>query len=97
VTQLNIGANSHYGGLQTTAEKRLGHGLQVQANYTLSHCIDTISNGGFLPFSAGEFCRRLRATFNGTAGLAITMSATISLRAMSTNCPPNDAVALGFC
>jgi hypothetical protein len=27
--------------------------LQVQANYTWSHCIDTVSNGGFLPFSAG--------------------------------------------
>ena len=53
VTQLNTGANSHYNGLQLTAEKRLGHGLQIQANYTLSHCIDTVSNGGFLPFSAG--------------------------------------------
>ena len=53
VTQLNTGANSHYGGLQTTAEKRLGHGLQLQVNYTWSHCIDTVSNGGFLPFSAG--------------------------------------------
>jgi hypothetical protein len=53
VTQLSTGANSHYGGLQTTAEKRLGHGFQVQENYTLSHCIDTVSNGGFLPFSAG--------------------------------------------
>jgi hypothetical protein len=27
--------------------------LQVQADYTWSHCIDTVSNGGFLPFSAG--------------------------------------------
>jgi hypothetical protein len=53
VTQINTGANSHYDGLQATAEKRLGHGLQVQANYTLSHCIDTVSNGGFLAFSAG--------------------------------------------
>ena len=53
VTQLSTGANSHYNGLQTTAEKRLGHGLQIQANYTWSHCIDTVSNGGFLSFSAG--------------------------------------------
>jgi hypothetical protein len=53
VTQLNTGANSHYNGLQATTEKRLGHGLQVQANYAWSHCIDTVSNGGFLPFSAG--------------------------------------------
>ena len=53
VTQLSTGANSHYNGLQMTAEKRLGHGLQAQANYTWSHCMDTVSNGGFLPFSAG--------------------------------------------
>ncbi len=53
VTQLNTGANSHYNGLQLTADKRLGRGLQVQANYTWSRCMDTVSNGGFLPFSAG--------------------------------------------
>jgi hypothetical protein len=47
------GANSHYNGLQLTAIKRLGHGLQGQVNYTWSHCMDTVSNGGFLPFSAG--------------------------------------------
>ncbi len=51
VTQLATGANSHYNGLQNTIEKRLGHGLQLQANYTWSHCIDEVSNGGFLPFS----------------------------------------------
>jgi hypothetical protein len=53
VTQLNTGANSHYNGLQLTADKRLGHGFQIQANYTWSHCMDTVSNGGFLPFAAG--------------------------------------------
>jgi hypothetical protein len=53
VTQLNTGANSHYNGLQLTVDKRLGHGLQVQANYTWSRCMDTVSNGGFLPFAAG--------------------------------------------
>ena len=53
VTQLQTGANGHYHGLQTSVEKRLSHGLQVQANYTWSRCMDTISNGGFLPFSAG--------------------------------------------
>jgi hypothetical protein len=53
VTQLSTGANSHYNGLQLTADKRLGHGLQVQVNYTWSHCMDTVSNGGFLPYAAG--------------------------------------------
>jgi len=48
VTQFSTGANSHYNGLQLTAMKRLGHGLQGQVNYTWSHCLDTVSNGGFL-------------------------------------------------
>jgi hypothetical protein len=51
-TQFTTGANSHYNGLQVTGGKRLGHGLQINANYTWSHCLDTISNGGFLSFSS---------------------------------------------
>ncbi len=53
VTQFSTGANSHYNGLQLTGMKRLGHGLQGQVNYTWSHCMDTVSNGGFLQFAAG--------------------------------------------
>jgi hypothetical protein len=53
VTQFSTGANSHYNGLQLTAMKRIGHGLMGQINYTWSRCMDTVSNGGFLQFSAG--------------------------------------------
>ena len=53
VTQLSTGDNSHYNGLQLTAMKRMGHGLQGQVNYTFSRCMDEVSNGGFLQFSAG--------------------------------------------
>jgi hypothetical protein len=53
VTQVSTGENSHYDGLQLTAMKRLGHGLQGQVNYTWSRCMDAVSNGGFLQFSAG--------------------------------------------
>ncbi|MGA7854045.1 MAG: carboxypeptidase regulatory-like domain-containing protein [Candidatus Acidiferrales bacterium] len=53
VTQFSTGANSHYHGLQLTAMKRVGHGLMGQVNYTWSRCMDTVSNGGFLQFSAG--------------------------------------------
>jgi hypothetical protein len=42
VTQFSTGANSHYNGLQVTAMKRLGHGLQGQVNYTWSRCMDTV-------------------------------------------------------
>jgi hypothetical protein len=60
VTQLATGANSHYNGLQLSAEKRLAHGLQGQLNYTWSHCIDTVSNGGFLQFSSAGILSPLR-------------------------------------
>ncbi|MGB7284252.1 MAG: carboxypeptidase-like regulatory domain-containing protein [Candidatus Acidiferrum sp.] len=53
VTQFSTGANSHYDGLQLTAVKRIGSGLTGQVNYTWSRCMDTVSNGGFLKFSAG--------------------------------------------
>ena len=53
VSQFSTGANSHYDGLQLSAIKRLGHGLMGQVNYTWSRCMDTVSNGGFLQFSAG--------------------------------------------
>ncbi|MHB8735230.1 MAG: carboxypeptidase-like regulatory domain-containing protein [Terriglobales bacterium] len=45
-TQYQYGAYGSYHGLQITGQKRMSHGLQVQANYTWSHCLDTISNGG---------------------------------------------------
>jgi hypothetical protein len=53
VTQFSTGANSHYNGLQLNATKRLAHGLQGQINYTFSRCMDEVSNGGLLQFSAG--------------------------------------------
>jgi hypothetical protein len=53
VTQFSTGANSRYNGLQMAAMKRLGNGFMGQLNYTWSRCMDTVSNGGFLQFSAG--------------------------------------------
>lgn len=53
VTQFQTGAGSNYNGLQMSVLERGAHGLQGQLNYTWSHCLDEVSNGGFLPFSAG--------------------------------------------
>src|SRR5271156_4296758 len=53
VTRFSTGANSHYHGLQLTAMKRIGKAFSGQVNYTWSRCMDTVSNGGFLQFSAG--------------------------------------------
>jgi hypothetical protein len=36
-----------------TAMKRFGNGFMGQLNYIWSRCMDTVSNGGFLQFSAG--------------------------------------------
>jgi hypothetical protein len=49
--EFRTGACSHYSGLQTSAGKQFG-GLTLRGNYTYSHCIDEVSNGGLLPFSS---------------------------------------------
>jgi len=77
VTQLSTGANSHYNGLQLTAEKHISHGFQAQLNYTWSHCIDTVSNGGFLQFSAGALLSPFPAIWREIAVRAITTFAII--------------------
>jgi hypothetical protein len=50
VNEFQTGAGSHYAGLQTSATEQFA-GLTVRGNYTFSHCIDEVSNGGLLPFS----------------------------------------------
>lgn len=54
VTQVQTTAVSNYNGLSLTAQHRFGHGLQLQANYTWSHALDEISNGGFNAFIANN-------------------------------------------
>ncbi len=51
VNEFRTDAGSNYTGLQTVITKQVA-GLTVQANYTFSHCLDEISNGGLLPFSS---------------------------------------------
>jgi hypothetical protein len=50
VNEFQTGASSSYSGLQASLSEKLGT-LTVRANYTLSHCLDEVSNGGLLPFS----------------------------------------------
>jgi len=50
VNEFRTDAGSHYSGLQMSATKQFA-GLTVRGNYTFSHCIDEVSNGGLLPFS----------------------------------------------
>jgi Carboxypeptidase regulatory-like domain len=51
VNEFRTDANSSYAGLQTVYTQQWG-GLTLRANYTLSHCLDEVSNGGLLAFSA---------------------------------------------
>jgi len=51
VIEFQTGANSSYNGLQTGLTERLSH-LTLKVNYTLSHCLDEVSNGGLLSFSS---------------------------------------------
>jgi hypothetical protein len=50
VTQIETAGISDYNGLALTLQHRFGRGLQMQANYTWSHALDDVSNGGFNQF-----------------------------------------------
>ncbi len=51
VNEFRTDANSTYAGLQTSYTQQLAD-LTLRANYTLSHCLDEVSNGGLLSFSS---------------------------------------------
>ncbi len=50
VTEFRTDADSSYAGLQIAYAQQL-RGLTLHGNYTFSHCLDEVSNGGLLAFS----------------------------------------------
>ena len=50
VTEVSSAGVSNYNGLTISFQRKFSQ-LQLQANYTWSHALDEISNGGFLPFN----------------------------------------------
>jgi len=50
VNEFRTDASSNYAGLQTAYTQHVS-GLTLHANYTFSHCLDEVSNGGLLAFS----------------------------------------------
>jgi hypothetical protein len=52
VNQIQSIAISNYNGLTASVQHRFSYGLQLQGNFTWSHALDEISNGGFLPFTS---------------------------------------------
>jgi hypothetical protein len=51
ITELSNSGYSNYDGLTASVTRRLSQGLQGTFNYTYSHSLDTLSNGGLLPYS----------------------------------------------
>ena len=54
VSQIQSIAVSNYNGLVTSLRHAFNHGLAFQINYTYSHALDDVSNGGFLPFNNSQ-------------------------------------------
>ncbi len=52
VTQVQSMGVSNYNGVTVSLTRRFSAGFQLQANYTWSHALDDVSNGGLLPFNA---------------------------------------------
>jgi hypothetical protein len=52
VTQWQSGAVSNYNGLTATYSRRMTYGFVINANYSWSHVLDEISNGGLLSYGA---------------------------------------------
>ena len=53
VNQIQSIAVSNYNGFTTSVRHQFTHGLTFQGNYTWSHALDEISNGGILSFNLG--------------------------------------------
>ena len=58
VTEVRSTASSNYAGLVTSFVHK-GKSLNMQLNYTWSHALDEISNGGILPFASGNITSQI--------------------------------------
>lgn len=59
VTQIQSGAISNYDGLSVSLHKRFSQGLQAHFNYTWSHALDEVSNGGVFGFNDTSLLQQL--------------------------------------
>lgn len=63
VRQLETEGYSHYDGLVLSMQRKFSRGLQASFGYTWSHALDTISNGGLLPWSGNDSLLRQISPF----------------------------------
>ena len=54
VNEVHSAGVSNYNGLVVSFQHRFTKGFQLQANYTWSHALDEVSNGGFFFFNGGS-------------------------------------------
>ena len=54
VNEIHSAGVSNYNGLAVSFRHRFQKGFQLQANYTWSHALDEVSNGGFFNFNGGS-------------------------------------------
>jgi hypothetical protein len=54
VTQVQSGGKANYEGLQFSLRKQFSHSFAGHFNYTWSHALDDVSNGGVTSFGEGE-------------------------------------------
>jgi hypothetical protein len=67
VNEFQTNATSIYSGLQASITEQFG-GLTLRGNYTLSHCLDEVSNGGLLSFSTQGILSPLPGELNRQYG-----------------------------
>lgn len=67
VNEFRTGASSNYSGLQTAYSQQIA-GLTLRGNYTFSHCLDEVSNGGLLSFSTQGILSPLAGELNRDYG-----------------------------
>jgi carboxypeptidase family protein len=60
--QVQTAGVSNYNGVTLTVQHAFSHGLQLQGNFSWSHALDEISNGGLLPFTYGTNASLLNPT-----------------------------------
>ena len=64
VRELTTEAYSHYDGVVLALQRKFSNGLQGQLSYTYSHSLDTVSNGGLLPWSGDDSLLGQLSPFN---------------------------------
>jgi hypothetical protein len=55
IAEVNTSAISNYNGLTVSFQRKFTRGFQAQVNYTWSHALDEVSNGGVNPFAFATF------------------------------------------